>query len=420
MQPQIHTHYDNLKVARNAPPEVIRAAYKALAQRYHPDLNHAPDASRVMKILNDSYSVLSDPKSRAEHDRWIAEQLDRGAAGQYRSETERSSDTAPTEEKRSQRTSSSSGAQRSAALARATKVMRYATRAMQVGVAAVPIVLLTALLVDRRQVSEGSSTPPVAPSQPSASEATPAAVDKRVISAFADRLAGQVGEQGWSEIARSDKYLSLTTVEKDSVRTAFFERVIAPQVDAKQRSAARELFDLDNGSSRSGARSFDYEGARNAGYTDSQILNFIEGKVGASSGVLTQWSPNGKPWPSTAGYVDGFPRRATSGLSTLKIDNSSGASAVYLKLCSAQVDPCDGLRHVFIPAGQSFTIHKIAPGMYDVRFRSLDTGAISKSEPIQLQQSSSNSAIRYTEMQLTLYRVLGGNATFSNVQEERF
>jgi DnaJ-class molecular chaperone len=33
----IRTHYDNLKVARNAPDSVIKAAYKALCQTYHPD-----------------------------------------------------------------------------------------------------------------------------------------------------------------------------------------------------------------------------------------------------------------------------------------------------------------------------------------------------------------------------------------------
>lgn len=33
----IRTHYDNLKVARNAPTSVIKAAYKALCQTYHTD-----------------------------------------------------------------------------------------------------------------------------------------------------------------------------------------------------------------------------------------------------------------------------------------------------------------------------------------------------------------------------------------------
>lgn len=70
---QIHTHYDNLKVARNAPPEVIRAAYKALSQKFHPDRNPGnAEAARIMVILNASYEVLSDPDKRREHDQWIA------------------------------------------------------------------------------------------------------------------------------------------------------------------------------------------------------------------------------------------------------------------------------------------------------------------------------------------------------------
>jgi DnaJ-class molecular chaperone len=68
----VHTHYDNLKVARNAPPEVIRAAYKSLSQKYHPDMNPGnPDASRIMAIINEAYNVLSDPNKRKAHDEWI-------------------------------------------------------------------------------------------------------------------------------------------------------------------------------------------------------------------------------------------------------------------------------------------------------------------------------------------------------------
>jgi DnaJ-class molecular chaperone len=70
---QLHTHYDNLKVARNAPPEIIRAAYKTLSQKYHPDRNpDSPDAIRVIQIINSAYEVLSDPVKRREHDEWIA------------------------------------------------------------------------------------------------------------------------------------------------------------------------------------------------------------------------------------------------------------------------------------------------------------------------------------------------------------
>jgi len=70
---KIHTHYDNLKVARMAPQEVIRAAYKALSQKYHPDKNPGDDkAARIMAIVNTAYGILADPVRRKEHDEWIA------------------------------------------------------------------------------------------------------------------------------------------------------------------------------------------------------------------------------------------------------------------------------------------------------------------------------------------------------------
>lgn len=70
---KLHTHYDNLKIARLAPPEVIRAAYKALSQKYHPDKNPGDEKSaRIMAILNSAYRTLSDEQRRKEHDEWIA------------------------------------------------------------------------------------------------------------------------------------------------------------------------------------------------------------------------------------------------------------------------------------------------------------------------------------------------------------
>ncbi len=71
----IKTHYAILKVTQDAPDEVISAAYKALALKYHPDrAGDSPEAMAVMQEINISYKILSDPKKRAEHDRWIAQQ----------------------------------------------------------------------------------------------------------------------------------------------------------------------------------------------------------------------------------------------------------------------------------------------------------------------------------------------------------
>lgn len=67
------THYENLKVSRDAPQEVIRAAYESLLLKFHPDRHpQGANTARVTKIINDAYSVLSDPVRRRQHDEWIA------------------------------------------------------------------------------------------------------------------------------------------------------------------------------------------------------------------------------------------------------------------------------------------------------------------------------------------------------------
>ncbi len=70
------THYDNLKVTKDAPASVIRAAYKALCQTFHPDKfqGNNEEAERVMKLVNASYAVLIDPAKRTAHNAWIREQ----------------------------------------------------------------------------------------------------------------------------------------------------------------------------------------------------------------------------------------------------------------------------------------------------------------------------------------------------------
>jgi hypothetical protein len=75
----IATHYDNLKVQRDAPVAVIKTSYRKLSQKYHPDRNPDPGALEVMKLINLAWDVLSDPDRRARHDRAIAA-LERRAA----------------------------------------------------------------------------------------------------------------------------------------------------------------------------------------------------------------------------------------------------------------------------------------------------------------------------------------------------
>jgi curved DNA-binding protein CbpA len=63
-------YYAILGVLPSAEEIVIRAAYKALAQRYHPDrFKGSPeDLHRKMSEINEAYSILSDPAKRKEYD----------------------------------------------------------------------------------------------------------------------------------------------------------------------------------------------------------------------------------------------------------------------------------------------------------------------------------------------------------------
>lgn len=61
--------YKILQVDPEAEDEVIAAAYRRLARKYHPDTATGPDAGGRMEAINAAWEVLGDPKRRAAHDR---------------------------------------------------------------------------------------------------------------------------------------------------------------------------------------------------------------------------------------------------------------------------------------------------------------------------------------------------------------
>ncbi|MHB0878362.1 MAG: DnaJ domain-containing protein [Anaerolineae bacterium] len=75
--------YRILQVDPAAEPEVVEAAYRRLALKYHPDVSRAPDAAERMRDLNMAYSVIGDAAKRADYDRG-REPLAAGAATRTR------------------------------------------------------------------------------------------------------------------------------------------------------------------------------------------------------------------------------------------------------------------------------------------------------------------------------------------------
>lgn len=64
-------YYKVLGIDRSAGEKEVRAAYRRLARKYHPDVNHGqPDATERFKEINEAHEVLSNPESRRLYDRY--------------------------------------------------------------------------------------------------------------------------------------------------------------------------------------------------------------------------------------------------------------------------------------------------------------------------------------------------------------
>src|ERR1700758_3197731 len=64
-------YYELLGVGRKATVKDIRAAYRKLARKYHPDLNPGDkSAEEKFKQIQEAYEVLSDTKKRQMYDQF--------------------------------------------------------------------------------------------------------------------------------------------------------------------------------------------------------------------------------------------------------------------------------------------------------------------------------------------------------------
>lgn len=81
--------YEVLQVRRDALPEVVRAAYRALAWKYHPDTGAEPDR---MVAINDAWHILGHAGRRAAYDKASSMPANEPAPAPSYAPTPRSSD----------------------------------------------------------------------------------------------------------------------------------------------------------------------------------------------------------------------------------------------------------------------------------------------------------------------------------------
>lgn len=74
--------YDVLGVKKDASEAEIKRAYRKLAAKYHPDVNHEAGAEEKFKKINEAYETLSDEQKRAQYDQYGSAGPQAGFGGQ--------------------------------------------------------------------------------------------------------------------------------------------------------------------------------------------------------------------------------------------------------------------------------------------------------------------------------------------------
>lgn len=82
MAEQKRDYYEVLGVDRNADDAAIKKAYRALAKKYHPDMNPGDkEAEKKFKEASEAYAILSDADKRRQYDQFGHAAFEGGAGG---------------------------------------------------------------------------------------------------------------------------------------------------------------------------------------------------------------------------------------------------------------------------------------------------------------------------------------------------
>lgn len=149
------------------------------------------------------------------------------------------------------------------------------------------------------------------------------------------------------------------------------------------------------------------------------------GKPGLSStgigGQQRQPSlPAGLPPEQKTGPVNGAPYGHAKGRSEILVDNSRNDVAFLVKLFAHDSPRPNPVRVLFISPHDSFTLTKVSPGRYDLRFQNTATSKISRTESFVISEKKTKKGVEYTRLTQTLYTVTGGNGLILPATEADF
>lgn len=401
---RLHTHYDNLKIARNAPPEVIKAAYKSLSVKFHPDRNPGDaEAARIMRIINCSYAVLSDPDKRRRHDLWI-ERREREMNAESRRTQTPPSDTTKRyhdEPEQSAPQYSTDGASEAPGF---TEMETTISGSKILREPAFYITFLVALsFVLPVLLYEWLNSPEIAQQKPAANVAY-SGLQVPMKAGFASQKQTGSGPANANAVTTSPTPTKTNQAEFADVRPS----------DGPTKFVVTGS-DSPGDSSSNKAQSADPEPTPRS----------LPGKASSRKRepkryVRPTTAPNGYSWPNNASYLYGYPILNSDGYSEIIIDNSRNDSDVYVKLFYLEPDEPYAVRNFYIPAYGGFTLQNVRAGSYDIRYLNLNTGSLSRSQSFDLIERETDYSVRYSSLTITLYKVVNGNFKTYPITEDDF
>lgn len=318
----VKTHYDNLKVARNAPNEVIRAAYRSLSEKYHPDRHPgSAEAARIRKILDAAFDTLTDPVRRREHDQWIARQ--------------------------------------------------------------------------ERADAEFNESP-----------SAPHHSFKDLISPFMTWVS-ENGLRLWMGVGLATAAALFVAAEQWGVFASSNDD--APRLSKPYNPAPAPDPTPEPTPAQPRDMGVPVRLPPIAPITINSVATSTPEPVASKPACEPSASPQGHPWPKTAGYLDGYPKRAMTGRSVVHVKNFQSDANVMVKLVSTNGPVSSPVRVFYIPAHGDFTASKLPTGTYDIRFCTVNDGALSRSDPFTLDETRMGDVVQFTHFELTLYTVPNGN-----------
>ena len=84
MAEQKRDYYEVLGVDKSADDAAIKKAYRALAKKYHPDMNPGDaEAEKKFKEASEAYAILSDPEKKRQYDQFGHAAFEGGAGGGF-------------------------------------------------------------------------------------------------------------------------------------------------------------------------------------------------------------------------------------------------------------------------------------------------------------------------------------------------